>query len=283
VKALGALDDALELYRLGYEIADAQRDVEGMVVACQGMGNVLVEQARWAEAEEWYRRGLERLGDASPSRLHWQLESNLSLVARRAGRLAESEEWLDRARHTVELLGDATGRVYVLNAEGLLWLSRGEPGRAEAAYREAIGSATTPLERARVMVNLAESLLRQGRLADSEGLTRELETLAIEHRLIASLPYAYRGLGAIARARKDEEGFLFYEQALDLCREGGLPAYELALTQLEYAEFEADTGRRDAALARLDEAGAIFARLGAGLELDRTEAARAALKPDDGE
>lgn len=279
-KAMGDLAGALELYGLGYEIAEAQRDVEGMVVACQGLGNVLVEQARWEEAEAWYLRGLERLGGQDPSRPRWQLESNLSLVTRRSGRLEESEAWLARARHTVERLGDLTGRVYVFNADGLLRVARGEPGRAEAAYREALRFAESPTERARVMVNLAESLLLQRRVAEAESTTRELEAITVEHGLIASLPYVYRGLGAVAGARRDEEGFLFYEQALDLCRTRGLPPFELALTQLEYAEFEGVVGRPASARARLEEACALFAELGTRLELERARSARAALEAD---
>lgn len=267
----GELDRALQLYQRGLEIAEAQRDRDGMVVACQGMGNVHVDQGRWAEAEEWYRRGLEILPQDPPSQPLWQLQSNLSVVARRAGRLDESERWMDAARLTVERLGDSPGRVYVLNSLGMLWLARGEPLRAEAAFREALAYAATAAERARVLVNLADALLALRRPTDAERVLRRLEELALSHRLVLSLPYAYRGLGAVARARRDEDGFLFFEQALELCRTRGLPEAEVATTQKEYAAWEAAMGRPDSAVARLREARSIFARLGAAAELEEVD------------
>lgn len=284
-RARGELDRSLALYRKGYEVAEAQRDAEGMLVACQGLGNVTAEQGRWEEAERWYRRGLELLAGSPPSRPLWQLQSNLSAVALQAGRMEEGAQWLERARSTVNALGDDAGRVYVLNAEGVLRVARGEPAGAAEVLQEALRLGSTPAERARVMVNLAEALLLAGRVPESEGVLRELERLAVTHRLIPSLPYAYRGLGAVARARGDEEGFLFFEQALELCRETGLPAFELALTQREYAAWEADRGLLESAAARLREARDIFAGLGTLSELETTTAELARLGegiPDPG-
>ncbi|MBW3628404.1 MAG: tetratricopeptide repeat protein [Gemmatimonadetes bacterium] len=281
-KARGELARALDLYERGFTIAEAQRDREGMVVACQGLGNVLVEQGRWAEAEASYQRGLTLLAGDGPSRLLWQLESNLSVVARRAGRLEESAEWLERARLTVERIGDAAGRTYVYNAEGLLRVARGDPAAAEPAYREALASAGSPVETARVLVNLVESLLLQHRITEAEAAVRRLEQIAVTHGLIATLPYVYRALGGVARARGEEDGFVFYEQALELCRESRLPDFEAALTQLEYAGFEAELGRAESALARLAEARAVFAALNTWPELARVEAAIAELRRDAG-
>lgn len=276
-RARGELALSLERYRRGFEIAEAQRDPEGMVVACQGAGNVLAQTGRWAASEEWYARGLALVGEAAPSRLLWQLESNLSAVTRRAGRLDDSERWLRRARATVERLGDAAGRVYVSNAEGLLAMARGDAAVAEAAYRAALAEGGSPAETAPVLVNLADALLALGRVAEAEVVTRRLERIAVAHGLVASLPYAYRALGAVARARRDEDGFVFYEQALELCRGPEVPELELALTQLEYAEFDRALDRPEPARARLLEARAVLERLGTAPELARVDASLAAL------
>jgi tetratricopeptide (TPR) repeat protein len=269
-KRRGRLGEALEWYRRGFEIADAQRDREGMVVACQGVGNVLVDQGRWAAAGEWYQRGLEIYRPELPARLLWQLHLNLSIVARRTGDLEASRRWLDRARETVEASGDQEAMVYVRNAEGLTRVAAGDLVGAERAYQEAMSAGGGPASRATVLINLAECLVSLGRIGESERVARELERLVVVNRLLPFLPHVYRGLGAVTRERRDEEGFLFYEQALALTPEAdeGL-AFERALTQEEYGRFEARLGRLGAAAARLEEAGALLRRLGAEAELER--------------
>lgn len=223
------------------------------------------------EAEEWYRRGLEALRPMEPGRALWQLQSNLSLVTRRAGDLEGSREWLQAARTTVDTLGDSDGKVYVLTAEGLLLVASGDPATAEIRYLEALEHASSSFAVARVLVNLGESLLLQRKVDKAEAVFRRLELLALTEGLTASLPHAYRGLGAVARERGDPEGFLFFEQALELCRTSGLPQFELALTQLEYAEFELQQKLSEAAAGRLEEALGIFAGIGTEPERQKTE------------
>jgi tetratricopeptide (TPR) repeat protein len=85
-RARGRLVESLRDYQRGFHLAEAMGDRGGAVVACQGMGNVLLDQGRWSDAERWYLLGLERVGE-EPTRERWQLEVNLSLATRRAGRL----------------------------------------------------------------------------------------------------------------------------------------------------------------------------------------------------
>jgi tetratricopeptide (TPR) repeat protein len=157
-------------------------------------------------------------------------------------------------------------------------VAEGRLEAAESAYRGALAGAASPLNRGAVLVNLAECLLLRGRLHEAERTVREAERLAVVHRVTPLLPYVYRGLGAVARARGDEEGFVFYEQALDLCHESGTPPVELATTQHEYALLDRDQGRLDLATARLREAITIYRRLGTRAELARAEAELAALR-----
>ena len=273
----GHLDEALRLYLAGYEVAAAQRDTEGAVVACQGVGNVYGDQGLWEQAREWYARGVELLGEAAPARALWQLYSNLSVVARRTGDLDASAAWLDRAGAVVQALGDAAGVLPIENGRARLLVERGELAAAEAAYRRSLEGQGSPSLRGAVLSNLAECLLLEGKLREAEEAARELERLAVVHRLTPLLPHAYRGLGAVARARGDAEGFVFYEQALDLCRAPGTPPIELAATQHEYALLDAGAGRRESAAARLEEALAIYRRLGTRPEIERAERDLAAL------
>ena len=267
----GDLDEALRLYLAGFEVAAAQRDAEGAVVACQGVGNVYVDQGLWAPAREWYARGTALLGDAAPSRPLWQLYSNLAVVARRTGDLDGSAAWLDRADAVVRGLDDQQGVLPVQNGRARLLVERGELEAAEAAYRRSLEGEGTPALRGAVLSNLAECLLLAGKLRESEQVARELERLAVVHRLTPLLPHVYRALGAVARARGDAEGFVFYEQALALCRAPGTPPIELATTQHEYALLEAAAGRAESAAARLEEALAVYRRLGTRPEIERAE------------
>jgi tetratricopeptide (TPR) repeat protein len=275
----GELERAHSLYRAGPEVAEAQRDRAGMVVACQGLGNVHVERGEWAAAVEWYLRGLELVGEA-PSRERWELESNLSAATRRAGWLEESEAWVARAEATLAATGDEAGRAYVWNARGLLRVARGDLQGAEAEYRRAVQASGDPAERAPVLVNLAECLTRQGRLRDAADALRAAERDALSRRLLASLVHVYRGLGEIARLRRDPDGFVFFEQALELCDAPGRSPLELALTQEEYGRFRAELGEAEEARARLGLALEIYRELTAPVEVARARAALAALPPD---
>lgn len=269
--ARGEFGRAAGLYRRGFDVAEAQRDAEGMVVACQGMGNALVYEGRWEEAAGWYARGVALLEGAPPSRDLWLLESNLSVAERRAGRLDRSGAWLERAERTAALLDDGEARLYVENARGMLHAARGEHAEAEAAFRRALEGGGTPALRGSVLTNLADALLARGRPGEAERTLRELELLAVARGLAPVLPYVYRGLGAVARARGDAEGFLFYEQALELCRRPGSPPVELAATQHEYALFEEAAEQAESARERLREALAVYTRLGAAAERARAE------------
>lgn len=278
----GDLEAALRLYRDGFDIASAQRDTPGAVVACQGLGNVYVDQGLWEKAREWYLGGIGLLAGEVPGRALWQLYSNLAVVELRTGRLDESGRWLDRAEEVAARLADPAARAPVWNGRGRLAMARGRPREAEEACRRALEGELAPYARGTVLVNLAEALLAQGRTPEAEGVARTLEATAVVHGVIPLLPYVYRTLGAVARERGDAEGFVFYEQALDACRERGMPPLEMALTQHEYALFEAAQGRAEPALARLDEARAVYRKLGTAPETARAEADRARIEAEAG-
>jgi tetratricopeptide (TPR) repeat protein len=200
------------------------------------------------------------------------------VVARRTGELDASEAWLERAAAVVRALGDEAGALPVENGRAKLLEARGDHAAAADAYRRSLAARGSPAERATVLSNLADCLLAAGRPREAEAAARELEQIALVHGLAPLLPHAYRTLGGGARDRGDGEAFVFYEQALDLCRAPGSPPIELAATQHEYARWEAAMGRTESAAARLDEALAIYRRLGTRPEIERVEREMASLR-----
>jgi tetratricopeptide (TPR) repeat protein len=266
-RAMGQWELAARRYQESLEVSVAQRDDVGAVVACQGLGNVHVDQSRWSEAREWYLRGVERCPPRPPTAEYVHLCVGLSVVERRLGALDAAAEWLARGEESAAGLGDGL-MAYVDHGWGRLHLARGEAEDAESAFRRALGRELDAAFRVAVMVGLSEPLLRQGRTREALAVARDAEALAIHSRAVARLPDVYRALGAAAAERGDAEAFLFYEQALEVCRDHGLPVFEAAATQHHYGGFEARRGDFEAAAARLEEAYRLYAELGARMEAD---------------
>lgn len=278
-RARGAWARAERLYGEGYQVAQAQRDAEGAVVACQGLGNVAVDQGRWAQAREWYRRGLDLCPPEPATAEFVHLANGMAVAERRGGDTDAAAEWLSLAGEVARALEDEGLLGYLENGWGMLELARGTPRRAEAAFRAALARALDPLARVTVTLNLSDALLRQGRLREAEGAAREAEALALHHRAILDLPEAYRRLGAVAAARRDREGFVFYEQALEICREHHLPPFEAAATQHQYGMFEAVLGDTASGAARLREAVRMYGEAGAAVESAAAAAELQRLEP----
>jgi tetratricopeptide (TPR) repeat protein len=266
-RAMGQWERSARLYLEGYDVAVAQRDEMGAVVACQGLGNVHVDQSRWTEARQWYLRGVERCPARPPTAEYVHLCVGLAVVERRLGDLDAAAEWLARGDESAAALGDGL-MAYVDHGWGRLHLARGEADQAELAFRRALARELDPVVRVAVMVGLSEPLLRQGRTLEAFAVAREAEALAIHSRVVSKLPDVYRALGAAAAERGDTEAFLFYEQALEVCRDHGLPAFEAAATQHHYGRLEGRRGDAEAAAARLGEAHRLYTELGARMEAD---------------
>lgn len=267
-RARGALDDAVRFYTESFQVGSSQHDAEGAVVACLGLGNVRTDQGLWANARGWYQRGLELLGGAGSPVHRWQLYVNMAVVELRTGALDSCERWLDQA----DGVRDPAAAVHIRNGRGRLASARGRLEEADAEFQAALEQASSPYARATILINVAEVRLARGRVREAEQAARALEAVALAHALITLLPYVYRTLGAVARAREDAEAFIFYEQALGICRGEAIPAIELATTQHEYALLDAEQGRTESAVARLEVALEIFRELGTGPEIERAAA-----------
>lgn len=270
-RAAGRLDEAWGWYGQSYGLSMDELDLPGQVVACQGLGNLCDDRGQRDLAWGWYERGLKLARGLDDPTLEWPFHANLSILAMKRGELAEAESYLERARACIEATGDEGAMLYWYNNRGLVLLQRGDFTAAEAIFREALERGSSPFWEILVRVNLGESLLKQDRLFEAEEEARRAEEVAISGRFIPELVEVYGVFGRIARARCDEEGFVFYEQALSVCRERGLPPVREAGVYHDYGLLHLRCGRTAESLAYLERARDIYAELGLGPELGRVE------------
>lgn len=129
-------------------------------------------------------------------------------------------------------------------------------------------------------VNLGEALRGQGRLLEAEDEARRAEEVAIVHRLVPDLIDVYNLLGSIARDRCDEEGFVFYEQALRVCHERALPRKTEAAILNGYGQLHLACERPDEGRGYLEAARDVYRALGFARELGRVEEHLTKLEPE---
>ncbi len=281
--ALGRLAAALGDYAEGARhcqralaLAEAEFDQAGAIAACEGLGDAALLQGEWAGAQAWYSRGL-RLAEASGDRRAvGRLQQQLGVMAGKQGDLAAAGEQLRRARESFESVGASEDMARVLNTQGQLDAQLGRRAAASAAYREALAWAQrAPHDRGlelAVRLNLAELHLGGSRFLEADEELRRAEQVAVAGNLTRRLAQIYTLMGRLRGAQDDETGFVFFEQAIELCKTlGRSPATE-AQVYLEYGLFRERLGQREEARAHLERAREIFDSLGEAVERDRVEA-----------
>ena len=233
-------------YQRALVLAEAEFDQAGAIDACVGLGGVALERAEWAGAQAWYARAL-RLVETGGDRLRMgRIAHQLGLLARRQGDLAGAGEHLRRARESLEALAAGREMAQVLDAQGQLDAALGRDAAAAAGYREALawlrrGGRDVELD-VTIRLHLAELLLESGRTLEAEEEMRRAEQVAIASNLAHRLVQIYALLGKLRGRQNDETGFVFFEQAIELCRTLGRPPVEEARVYHEYGLFRGRFG-----------------------------------------
>jgi tetratricopeptide (TPR) repeat protein len=278
-RTAGRLEEAWNWYEQSFQLAADALDAEGQVIACQGLGNVCHDRGERDRARTWWEQGLQLAEGRGQPAVEWPLYINLSALFMLEGDLAESERLLDRARERMEQSGAPDARLYWLNNRGLLLMEHGDSAAAEAIFRDALEGAEGHWELT-MRVNLGEALRGQARLLEAEDEARRAEEIAIIHRLVPDLIDVYNLLGAIARERCDEEGFVFYEQALRVCHERALPRKTEAAILHGYGQLHCACDRPEEGRGYLEAARDVYRALGFAPELARVEESLARLEPE---
>jgi tetratricopeptide (TPR) repeat protein len=258
------LEDAARHYQRSLALAEAESGLADAALACQGLGDLAVAQARWQGAESWYTRGLRH---AEPDRgLSACLLLGLAVVARHRRDPDTAAGHLEAARARFDSLGDSAGVARVLNERARIERLRGHLREASELHRAALAvpdvAEVAPELEIAIRLDLSRLYLDWGRLPDAEDQARRAEERAIAANLPRELAQAYLMLGLLRTHSADEGGFIFFENAIALCRgREPLPRLE-AEAYLEYSEFQAALGQHEEAQAYMLRAREILEALG---------------------
>lgn len=279
--ALGRHIEAARLYQRSLALAEAEFDHNGVIVACGGLGNAAMEQGDWTGGAAWLNRGLRQAEVMEDSLLAGQLRRQLGILAHRSGDLAAAGDHLRRARDRFEPLGDASEMARTLDAQGRVEAGMGRYGAALASYREALAwarrSKANGVVESGIRLHFAELLLEMGRALDAQEEVRRAEQLAIAHHASRRLVRIYVLMGVLRGREGDETGFIFFEQALALCRTfDRTPALEAEVYH-QYGQFKHRLGEAHEAVAFLERARELFEEAGGGASLERVRAELAEL------
>jgi tetratricopeptide (TPR) repeat protein len=276
--AIGDYAEGARHFQRALALAEAEFDQAGAIAACQGLGDAALWQGQWPGAHAWYAQGL-RLAEASSDRPSLgRLERQLSVLARRQRDLAAAGDHLRRAREWLEGGGPPPPEemARVLSAQGQLEAQLGRRSQAGAAYREALAWARRAppdlgLELV-IRLGLAGLLVEAARPLEAEEEMRRAEQVAIAGNLTHGLAQVYTLMGTLKGRQQDETGFVFFEQAIALCRTLDRPSTAEAQVYLEYGLFREQVGQVDEARAYLERAREIFASAGETGDRERAEA-----------
>ena len=156
---LGHLDDALAMFRIGFEESTRANDFYFGVYTLHGLGRVYVRQGRDDEAAEAFRRALE-LAERHQHPLH--IANSLTELAAfhfRAGRLDEAESLSEQALELREQNHLMAGAVTSCLRLGEIHVQRAQWGQARRRLERALAIAEelgVPLKIAQVHQQLAD-------------------------------------------------------------------------------------------------------------------------------
>jgi len=274
---LGHFSDAARQFQRALVLAESEFDQPGTVLACDGLGRLALTRGEWTGAQAWYTRALRLAESGGDQGVIGRQHHRLATLALARGDLTAAAEPLRRAQECFEQLQDAEELASVLRTRAELDGRLGRTANAHAAYREALawatrisgGTATVDLA---VRLDVARLHMGAGRYLEAEEELRRTEQAAVARRRERWVARVYAMIGRLRGLQGDQTGFVFFEEALRLCRgTEGSPAVEGDVLRA-YGEFCLALGLREEARAYLERARDLFEQLGQVPDRDQIRA-----------
>lgn len=232
-------------------IAETERDSEETALTCRELGDLDARRSDWQGAEGWYRRGA-RFGEISPA-LAVSLHLGVADAACERKDVVAADAFLRVAQDASQKLGDASLAVPCATAQGRLLAVRGDHVGALFAYRRAVASANEaglpPHHEMEARLGICRLYLLWRELPDAIEEFRRAEDVAIRNVLRKHLILLYSIMGRAVGRDADETGFVFFEKALELCRDAEPIPWLEAEVYREYGAFRVDLGEAEEARA----------------------------------
>jgi adenylate cyclase len=276
-----ALNNAAEMYRLRAEPRPARAYLERALESCERMGDLgqvsfilanlaqlLFPLGEWAAARAYVERAAtvaESIGSSWFAAYPPLQLGQLALLEgdwEQARRKLEESLALSQAHHGLE------GMVYAQAVLAELDLLQ---GRAQDALRRLEPLLQEDMQRGTILPPLGWSYLEVGDIAQAEQVVQEAVAEATAQQTRLFLVEALRVQGMVcARQRRWEEAERAFREGLELARSMPYPYAEARLLE-EESRLHQQLGESEPARQQLEEALAIFQRLGALKDVERTE------------
>jgi tetratricopeptide (TPR) repeat protein len=228
---------------------------------------VLQLRGDWAGAVEEARRALARLLDPPGQIALGSAYVQLAELHRLRGQVAEAEE--------AYRLASQHGK-RIQPGLALLRMAQGDPAAALASLRRALDETTERRFRPMLLAACAEVAIAAEDVPTARGAAAELATMAAE----VGVPYlralSARATGAVHLAEGDARRALGELRASEAIWQELEAPYEAARTRVLIGRVCGDLGDGAEAEMSLAAAGAVFERIGAGLDLAQVEQVRSA-------
>lgn len=275
-RAQGEFTAAARHYQRALALAEAEFDPAGVILASEGQGLVALAEDQLQGAIVWLGRAEQLASGDLHAPVRARVLRSLAELSRRQGDLHAAGERLHRSRTIIERLGLAPEMARTLDAQGRLELALGRTAAALASFREALAwvrrGGRDPRLECTIRIHLAEFFLEMDRVSEGEEELRHAERLAIDNDLGRRLVEIYTRLGTLRGTQGAETGFVFFEQALALCRLlDPAPAFEGRVYR-RYGLFKAALGRTEEARGWLERARELLATSGGGASLEEIDA-----------
>jgi tetratricopeptide (TPR) repeat protein len=266
----GALPDAARRYQRALVLAEAEFDDASAIVSCIALGEIALTLHNFDGARAWYTRGLRQAQGGGHQVLAGRVLAQFAALALREGRVGDAPEFLRRARGCFTAGADPSDRARLLRTEGHMHELLGDRSAA-ADYREALlwalQAADAPDLQLSARLHLAKFNLAGGRPLEAEEEMRRAEQVALAEGLPTWLVRVYLLMGHARARAQDENGFVFFEQAIELCRSLECASLLEAAAYHAYGEFRTAVGDPDGGRAYFERAADILKPLGAPEDL----------------